>query len=376
MKLFSQNVMNVFANANCTYEDYKNLMADYVCGNEILDAEGNKVSRRDAHEKIVSMMFALLGIEKGKATKRDIRRALERNGRDLFDVLEEVIDIEVAKGFRESEFFNAFVETKNIAQGDRFEFWTSDDTLLAVSKVSGNHHDISLQRLGEGSVVPVPTSVYAIAVGADIDRVLLGQEDFTRLVDACAKAFVKKIQEDIYAEVMTANNVPAALKGTGNLTTDVMKTQFDQILEDVSTANNNAPVYILGTRVALSKLIRLVDVNWTAESQKQSVADTGRLGSYNGYGLIEIAQRFANDVDFNGTQANLSRLVDNNLLLIMPQTEDKFVKFIDVGETEIYEVTEKGKGSGRIDDIREYAVQREMGVATLLGRYHGAWTLA
>ena len=368
-KTFSANVMNAFEQNNCTYADLKNFMLDFVEGNPIVDSEGNTLSKREANEKITNVMFSILGLSKDY-TKRDLRRAMRDHGTELFDVIEEIVDLQIAKGWKENEFFNQFVDMRNIARGDKNEFWTEDDTILAVAKVAGNHHDISLQRLGEGTYTTIPTSVYAIAVGADIDRLLLGQEDFDRLIQAVVRAFMVKIQEDIYAEAMKVTGIPAALKGSG----DLVKANFDQLLEDVSAANDNAPVRIIGTRAALSKLEALVNVNWIADSQKEAVAQYGRLGSYQGCDLIELPQRFANDVDFNGTQANLHRLVDNKLLLIVAG-DDKWVKFVESGETEIYEVTEKGKGSGRIDDIREYAMQREMGVATMYAKYHGAWVL-
>ena len=92
----------------------------------------------------------------------------------------------------------------------------------------------------------------------------------------------------------------------------------------------------------------------------------GRLGYYGPYTLVEIPQRFA----LNDTT---KKLMDPKTLFIMPQVEDKFIKFVDVGETEIYEITDKGD---RIDDTMKYEVQRSMGVGTQIGRYFGVWTLA
>jgi hypothetical protein len=95
----------------------------------------------------------------------------------------------------------------------------------------------------------------------------------------------------------------------------------------------------------------------------------GRLGSYEGVTLFELPQRFElNDIT--------KTLVDDDLLLIMPAVDNKFVKFIDQGETEIDEITQKGEEHGRIDDVMKYEVQRSFGVAVQLGRYFGAWTLA
>ena len=67
------------------------------------------------------------------------------------------------------------------------------------------------------------------------------------------------------------------------------------------------------------------------------------------------------------------KLLDPKKLFIMPQVEDKFIKFVDLGETEIYEVNEIG---ARMDDTMKYEVQRSMGVGVQLGRYFGTWELA
>ena len=55
----------------------------------------------------------------------------------------------------------------------------------------------------------------------------------------------------------------------------------------------------------------------------------------------------------------------------MPAVDDRFIKFVDYGETEL-EVNEKGATK---DDMQSYEVQRRMGVATLMTRYHGEWDL-
>lgn len=135
------------------------------------------------------------------------------------------------------------------------------------------------------------------------------------------------------------------------------------MLENVSIANDGAPVIIMGTRSLLAQLNKLIDVQWVSDDQKNSVDKVGRLGNYGPYTIMELPQRFAtNDIT--------KKLLDTKALYFMPQVEDKFIKFVDVGETEIYEVNEKG---ARMDDTMKYEVQRSMGVATQLGRYFGYW---
>lgn len=369
----SMHVQTVFANL-CedgvtpeeNYEGFKKLTYDLNHNpNEIYDEEGNKISKKDANDAVRKFVFAIMGLNE-HSTKRDRKRAMDRHGIELFEVMEEEIDIKVETGFQESEFFNEYVEKRNLARGDSQEFWTNEKVILSVTKISGDHHDFTLQRLGSGESYTVTTSVYGIAVGADIDMYLAGRYDWAKLTDQCAAAFVRKVQNDIYAEMMNAGKkLPAQFQGTGALS-DATKDKLDTLLEDVSLANDGAQVVIMGTRTGLQQFQKLINVDWISDDQKRDVATMGRLGYYGPYTLVELPQRFA----LNDTT---KKLLDPKTLFIMPQVEDKFIKFVDVGETEIYEVNEKG---ARMDDTMKYEVQRAMGVGVQIGRYFGVWTLA
>ena len=368
----SMHVQTVFANL-CedgvtpeeNYEGFKKLTYDLNHNpNEIYDEEGNKISKKDAEDAVRKFVFAIMGLTE-HSTKRDRKRAMDKHGIELFEVMEEEIDIKVETGFRESEFFNNYVEQRNLSRGDSQEFWTNEKVILSVTKISGDHHDFTLQRLGSGESYTVTTSVYGIAVGADIDLYLAGRYDWAKLTDQCAAAFVRKVQNDIYAEMMNAGKkLPAQFHGTGVLST-ATKDKLDTLLEDVSLANDGAQVVIMGTRTGLQQFQKLMDVDWITDDQKRDVATMGRLGYYGPYTLVELPQRFA----LNDTT---KKLLDPKTLFIMPQVEDKFIKFVDVGETEIYEVNEKG---ARMDDTMKYEVQRAMGVGVQIGRYFGVWTL-
>lgn len=369
----STHVQTVFANL-CedgvtpeeNYEGFKKLTYDLNHNpNEIYDEDGNKRSKKEAEDSVRKFVFAIMGLTE-HSTKRDRKRAMDKHGIELFEVMEEEIDIKVETGFRESEFFNNYVEQRNLSRGDSQEFWTNEKVILSVTKISGDHHDFTLQRLGSGESYTVTTSVYGIAVGADIDLYLAGRYDWAKLTDQCAAAFVRKVQNDIYAEMMNAGKkLPAQFQGTGALSA-ATKDELDTLLEDVSLANDGAQVVIMGTRTGLQQFQKLMDVDWITDDQKRDVATMGRLGYYGPYTLVELPQRFA----LNDTT---KKLLDPKTLFIMPQVEDKFIKFVDVGETEIYEVNEKG---ARMDDTMKYEVQRAMGVGVQIGRYFGIWTLA
>lgn len=225
-----------------------------------------------------------------------------------------------------------------------------------------------MQKLGEGQSFTVATSNYAVKVGMDIDVYLLGRKDWSELVDSVSRAFNIQVQNDLFTEVMSAGD-KLPTNEQFNVTKELVtanKDRFDELISDVSAANGGASVVIMGLKTDLKKLSGLADIDWITEDQKKQVAEMGRLGSYEGTTLVEIPQRFAlNDVT--------KKLITPGKLLIMPNVGNKFVKFYDVGDTEIIEVNEKGV---RRDDFKTYEVQREMGIATIIEKYFGVWNIA
>ena len=362
---FSAHVNSVFADSDVTYDIVKNLMYDLARGNEIYDEEsGRVVSKAEAEAKLHDITLKIFGLTKD-ATPRDRSRAMRDHGRDFFDVIEEVIDDVIAEGFRNNQWFRELVDYRNIAMGDSLNFVSEDNSVLIVGKVGNSHHDIILQTLGENEVYRVPTARYAVAVGADIDRYLLGQVDWAKLVSKVADAFEIYIQELAYATINSAvAALPAAFKNSGSLT----KAGFDAILDNVEAAANGADIVIMGTRAALRSLSGIADVNYIADSQKESVASTGLIGYYDGNLLVRVPQRFKD-------KTLSAKVFDDKLLFVLPAVNGKLIDFVDEGETEINEVTDKGEVNGRIDDIRKYEAQRVFGVAIKTNCYFGAWTL-
>lgn len=362
---FSAHVLNVFDEMKTSYEEVKNLMFD-LYKNELDDG----ISKREAEDKLREVSLKIFGLTKD-SSHRERERAYRDHARQYFDVIEEVTDWTVSTGLKENEWFNALVNYKNLKEGDTNLFVNEhEEVILSIARMGKRHHDTMLQRLPENTTYSVETDVYGAAVGADIDRYLIGQEDWTKLVDAITKAFVVKIQELIFAEILEApKKLPAQSEfvQTGALNTTNRK-KFNKILQNVSVANDNADVVIMGTMVALQELENLIDVKWVADSQKEDIAKMGRLGNYGRYTLVEIPQRFArNDVT--------KSMYKDDTLFVFATGDNKLVDMVDVGETLIEEITDRGTANSNIADIMKYEVQRELGVSTRIGRYFGSWTI-
>jgi hypothetical protein len=365
MKNFNTRVMGIFSANGTDYDAMNNLMQDVALGREIYDAESDRViSKAEASAKILDFSRQVLGITDVKDAKQ-VRRALRDNGRDWFDIIEDTVDKTIEVGLKNSDWFNELVESKSISYGDRQDFVvTTNDALLSVAKAGTSHNDHILQRLKAGQTITIPTELYVVKVGADINKYILGDVEWDKLINAIAKAFEVKIQEQCYAEIAaTVATLPSQFKGTGTL----VKANFDNIIEAVSAANDGAEVVIMGTKSALSKITAIADVNWAATAQKDNMMNSGLIGIYEGTRLVTIPNRYKD--------ATLSQFVfPTNQLFIMPVIGDegKFIKYVEEGDTQILEWMDR---KDYLSDIQAYQVSRRWGVGVVLGRYFGNWTI-
>lgn len=190
-----------------------------------------------------------------------------------------------------------------------------------------------------------------------------GRVDWATFIRKIYEAFDKKVNDMVYAAVMSAGNkvLPTSqFTKTGALVKDTLI----ELVEDVQTANGTEAV-IMGTKTALSKLSALIDVQWISNNMKDERNTTGRLGIWEGIRLVEIPQSFApNDTT--------TKLVDNNTLLIMPVADNKFIKIFNEGDAQVRDITDKDVN---MDMTYEFEYQMKMGVATVIGRKFGMWTI-
>lgn len=367
MALSTENLRTVFAEEG-KYENFKRLTYSLVHGEDIYEYDDNgvekKISASKANKAIQKVFMDICGLtEDDLKSSKKRHRAEKAHAVEIFEIVEQEIDFKVNQGFQESEWFNEFVERHNIALGDGLQFEVKNDTVLyEVLDYSGSNHDITMQQLPEHGYVTVKTSPKTIKIGKDIDLIILGRVDFAAWVQKIADSFVQYVQTLAYNAVVGAESkLPATYKGTGTLAAGT-KQAFDDLIDEVAIANGT-DVVIMGTKTALKKISALADVTWASELQKQMMNDLGRLGSYEGTTLVEIPQKLS--------LTSGSKLITNQKLFIMPVGTDKFVKMVDEGETEIFEVTEKFDLQ---DDFDTYEIHRRMGVDVILGQYFGVWT--
>jgi len=281
---FAANVREVFENDESKLFAFNKLMQD-VANNSL--EEG--ISMKEANEKIVSMFNQVLGLNEN-SSKADVRKAIRRNQQVLFDLIEEVVPNLIRTGWQDNPFFNEYVETRNLDIGDKAVFYTEDETLLSVSKVSGNHWDIDRQRLGKGASFSVETSWYGIGVYSEYERLLTGAEDFATFVNKLYEAIDRYVNESIYQAMLSAAaQLPGGVGGSGQWVKtgaldETTKAVFMQLVEDVQMVTG-MDVVVMGTKTALSRLEGMQNIQWVSEDMKVQRNTTGRIGYFEGIRL-------------------------------------------------------------------------------------------
>lgn len=365
--------MNNFVNFSANIKDaFDNNEDKYITFSQMLkDATRNEYqagfSKADADAAIREQFRLIIGVDEN-ASAKEIRRATEAHKHEIFAVIEDAIEDMLTSGWTDNEFFHDFVEVRNLALHDANEFVTEDKTILSVGKIEGNHWDIDRQRLGVGESFRVPTYWVGLGVYEEFERVMTGRADWTKLVNKIYEAMDYYVNGIVYEAVMSAGT--KVLPGSDQFykTAELnmaSKATLLTMVEDVQAANRGTEVVIMGTKTALARLSALADTDWLSAEDKSDRRNMGRLGIWEGIRLVEIPQVFAK----NDTT---TKMVDPNVLLIMPVADNKFVKLVYEGESKLREITDK---ENQNDMTYEFKYFTKLGVATIIGRYFGVWNI-
>ena len=361
---FNVTVQNAFDNDNDNFVCFSELLLDAARG------EVKEYSAKDANKKIVEKFRAALGIEANDKPQA-IKRAIKANRDLVFTLIEETIEEVLITGWAENPFFEQFVDAKNLALGDENDFYVEDDSILSVSKVSGNHHNMIRQRLGAGRHFSVAGEWYGLKIYADFERVLTGAEDWAKFVAKVTDAINRYLYDALYAALKGAKeNLGANWVKSGALET-ANKATLVKLCQDISYATGSE-VTIFGARTALSSLTAMADVNWAPETVKQEYYKNGGiLGNWEGFTVAEIGQGLKRGASINS--ASVEYQLDTNRLYIIPtNVAEKFIKLVNYGETQVSQVTDRETNR---DMSQEYEVLYKMGINVVLATVFGVWEI-
>jgi len=291
----------------------------------------------------------------GRYNRRELLKAIP----ECFAILDEVLDVTVKDAWSGGDaFYREFVDYRNVALGDKPQFIIEALNWIAVNEFSGNYWKTDRQKLTGKRAITVETKWFVTHVYDDFERFLVGAITIEQLINAMTTAWVRH-GDTLVATVFNdaASSMPADFNIANTLTTAEMK----ELIQKVKVKAGVPAIRIMGTEAAIAQLNDLAEVKYS-DAMMNEVYSTGRLGKWMGNTIVEIPQAFeVGTTDF---------IVADNVLLIVPEGE-KFIKFVDEGETRSRELTEKDND----DQTLSWEVQRKLGCAAVFGSAFGKFTI-
>lgn len=305
----------------------------------------------ESNQAIRNKFNEIMGTNENSSPK-EIRRAFQAHRYEVYAIIEDVIDELLVTGWGENPFFRDFVEIKNLADGDRNEFYVEDDSVLTVSKFSGNHHNLVREKLGLGSSFSVNTSWYGVKIYEEFERFMAGRIDWAHMVSKIYEAMDKKINDMLYQAFLGLDDiVPAEYKFTGNITEEALL----HVIEMVETATGKE-VVIAGPRAAISKIGGLTGADMWSDEMKNQRNTLGQLGVWNGVKLLRVPQVFeAGKREF---------AYPENKFYILPLTDNKPIKMVYEGDSYFNESTDR---ESRQDMTIEAEYMTKFGINVIFG---------
>lgn len=315
---------------------------DYYKG----EGDISKFSRHDAMEALRKELITANGGSE-KLTPKSFR-----NNPQLFAIVEEALDYLIEEGLKGQ--FDMFVETVVVEHGDIKVFTVKENRLFDVALIADGTGDLHRDRLDTGELT-VRTQIYGVGVYEELSRLLAGRVDFTELVDNVARSYENKIQNEIYNAVYNSFD---QLSATYGVTGTFSEAKLDELIAHVE-AGTGMEAMIIGTKQALGKITSARE----SDSMKEKYNQFGYYGSYHGTEMMEIRQAHKVGTD--------EFAIDNNFLLVVPKTPDKFVKLVLEGDSMILESDE----TSRKDLQRDYIFIKKAGIAVLSTSKYGIYRI-
>lgn len=320
-----------------------------ACMGRVQNYAGDNARYTD--EAVRAAFTEILG---GKLTYQSWRR----HKIDVFEIMEEVLNVNLPNAWNESPFYSELVETKNFLLGQKNEFSVPDDAVLVAARFSGNHWNIDRQKLGGSRTFSLETEWFGIRVYDDLDRFLKGYITVEEMFQKMQEGINKAIDSRVYSSFVGAGTyLPTEFTETGSFVKDTML----DLVERVQTASGKT-ARIAGTRQGLAKMGSAIDSAWVSNEMKEERHTTGRVKIWEGIDTIEIPQVF--------TRGTYDFKIDNNALLVLPDGH-KPIKLYFEGDTRARDLSETDTDDMTLDS----QMQTKLGVGTVFGSPFGKYTI-
>ena len=261
-----------------------------MTNNEIVkvavDAYHGKVQKYSVGESQDVLRQALIEMNDGE-TKLNPRKLRGAKGEEMFALVEEILKQTVVEGLTDDDYFNALVDFRNVAEGDKNVFVIKDNVLFMVSDLADGTQGVQRQRISGVSEVSIPTSRKVIKIYEELDRVLAGRIDFNEFIDLVAKSFRQDLLEKIQAlwNSASADDFGGAVYFPAAGTYD--EGALLDVIAHVEAAANGEQATILCTK----KGARMLGQSLLADSAKEDIYNQGYVGKFFGAPVVITPQR-------------------------------------------------------------------------------------
>ena len=223
----------------------------------------------------------------GGSTKLDYKAIRDGKCSGLFTLIEEILSRTVVEGLQGDEYFNALVDFRNLAEGDQTVFVVEDNTLFVVSEAADGTQGIRRQRLGGAKETSIPTSLKAVRIYEELNRVLSGRVDFNDFINKVAESFRQKLLNDVYG--LWSGATAADLGGVTYFPTAGTYDEEDllDLIAHVEAAAGGKPATIVGTKKAIRNLVPSIQ----GDGFKSDLYNLGYAGKFYGTPVVVTPQR-------------------------------------------------------------------------------------
>ncbi len=223
----------------------------------------------------------------GGSTKLDYRKIRDGECKGLFTLIEQILSRTAVEGLQGDEYFNALVDFRNVAEGDKNLFVIEDSNLFIVSEAADGTQGIRRQRLSGVSETSIPTSLKAVKIYEELNRVLAGRVDFNTFINKVSESFRKKLLNDVYTlwSTATANDFGGTtyFPAAGAYDED----ELLELINHVEAAANGKPATIIGTKKAVRNLAPSIQ----GTDSKSDLYNMGYYGKFYGTPVVVTPQR-------------------------------------------------------------------------------------
>ena len=247
---------------------------------------GVTTGKYSMNESMDTLRQALVAANNG-STKMDYKAIRDGKCVGLFTLIEEILSRTVVEGFQGDEYFNALVDFRNVALGDKNIFEVEDSNLFVVADAAEGTQGIRRQRLGGVTQTSIPTHLKVVKIYEEMNRVLSGQVDFNYFINKVAESFRRKLLDDIYGLWSTATSAdfggttyfPAA----GTYDEDALL----DLINHVEATANGRNATIIGTKKAVRNLAPAIE----GTDSKSDLYNMGYYGKFYGASVVVTPQR-------------------------------------------------------------------------------------